>query len=163
LPTRTHGRNAKDEKSAYLALTASALKKFVIDDGVRGRRLDMALMFADSKIREEFPIATLIYESKGASQITEAHEERVFRFAKATKSPQRTRLSPIILGAYVIIKHNIPFWEELEGLDYGLLWNIFKKTKNETGSHSKPGDDDTSDDDEASDDSAEPVESAADD
>ena len=99
----------------------------------------------------EYPVATLLFESKGAAQITEAHEERVFSFAKGTKNPYRSRLSPELLRGYVLIKYNIPVWEMLDGkLDYELLWEIFKKMKNTTGDHEHPGED-TSEDDEASD------------
>ena len=121
-------------------------REFIISDGVRGKRLDMFQMFANPKIRDDFKIASFLFESNGGSQITEAHEERVFKFAKLTKAPLRTRLGPVILSAFVKIRHNFPIWQRLYGIDYDRLWEIFKTNTNSTGDHENPGGPDTEED-----------------
>lgn len=144
----TPAHNSLAEMAQFLAMTSSEYKGFVMNDGVRGRRVDLTLMYADETIRKKYPTATLMYESKGSAQITEAYEERVFKFAKATKAPMRSRLSPQILSAFVTIRHNLRVWEMLHGgLDYEHLWSLFKNTKNTTGDHTKPGDETSEDDD----------------
>jgi len=136
------------EKIKFRGMRSADWTPFLIDDGIRGRRLDLFRMFADDKVRSEYPTATLLFESKGSAAITEAHEERVFRFSKLTKSPLRSNLSPLMLEAFVMIKHNIPTWKYLnDGLDYSRLWYLFKKTPNTLGDHDKPGED-TDEDDE---------------
>jgi len=139
--TATPVHDAAKEKADYLALEAKpdSYTKFLITDGIRKKRLDMFLMFADPEIRDKYPIATIIFESKGCAQVTEAHEERVFRFAKLTKNPLRTRLSPMMLAAFVIIRHNFPVWRKLYGIDYDRLFEIFKTVKNNTGEHENNG------------------------
>ena len=139
--TATPVHDAAKEKADYLALEAKpdSYKKFLITDGIRKKRLDMFLMFADLEIRDKYPIATIIFESKGCAQVTEAHEERVFRFAKLTKNPLRTRLSPMVLAPFVIIRHNFQVWRKLYGIDYDQLFEIFKTVKNNTGEHENNG------------------------
>ena len=138
--TSREDRTADVELAMFRNLTKADWAKYIIDDGVRGKRLDMAAMYANAKIRSEFPIATMLYESKGSAQVTEAHEERVFRFAKLTKTPQRSTLSPVLLKAFVIIRHNFPVWEMLYGkIDFDHLYDLFKQTSNTTGEHDNPG------------------------
>ena len=143
---RNARHSSSHEKELYEDMPHAEYKAFIIDDGIRGRRVDLTLMFADHGIRTKYPIATITFESLGCAQITEAHEERVFKFAKLTKNPLRTRLSPIMLSAFVIIRHNFPVWEKLYGIDYDRLWDLFKSIKNTTGEHSNPGGDTEEDD-----------------
>jgi len=107
---RPRRHNASAEKAELLAMRSDEYARFRIQDGVRGCRIDLLKMYADPAIRSKYPAATMLFESKGAVQVTEAHEERVFRFAKLTKNPLRTRLSPALLEACVIIRQNIPVW-----------------------------------------------------
>ena len=107
-------------------------------------------MFADPKIRDAYMIATILFECKGGSQITEAHEERVFKFAKLTKSQLRTRLGPLILSAFVKTRHKFPIWQRLYGIDNDRLWEIFKTIPNSTGDHENSGKDDFEEDSSAS-------------
>ena len=152
-PGATASRGEMDSNvqlAKFKSLPKAKWSKFIIDDGIRGKRLDMAAMYAHGEIRAEFPIATMLYESKGSAQVTEAHEERVFRFAKLTKTPQRASLSPVLLTAFVIIKHNFPVWEMLFGkIDFDRVFELFKTTLNTTGEHDNPGGETDEDDEES--------------
>jgi len=129
------------ELAQFLNMKKSEWARFVIDDGIRGKRVDMQLMYADTHIRSNYPASSLLFESKGGGQSAEAHQERVFKLAKLTKTALRTRLSPILLSAFVRIAHNIPLWELFNGgLDFDRLWQLFKQTLNITGDHCNPGD-----------------------